>query len=365
MANVRYRGIDARAWSLSGDYLVASGILRADQGYYLILNPTVIQELGGSPSTTIAAATIATSALRQNTLEPLRPAAEFAGSNWVSKGWSDPASAFATFQNEIYNWIISNLDNATINCGALDFNFYSLDTTIGGTRYSVPLVYLGSDGVPLGRSVPATGLSLFYDFTRSSCYPGSGTTVFDLSPNAFNGTLTNSPSYTTAKGGEFTFTGSQYIDLPLTLANTFSTNKVTLFTTYTTSAVVSKPCAVSFNGNYNFFYPGNRLTGSSVIEQLYWSSGAWSGSTKKDYVLNAWYTMAWTIDVTALNFFVNNAANGSNTVPLFAPPSNTASRIGLANSGEYHVGKIQMLALYNRILTNSELTDLHTRFAVV
>jgi len=215
------------------------------------------------------------------------------------------------------------------------------------------------------RVVPTNGLILYYDFTNSNCYPGTGSTVNDLSGNSYNGTLINNPTYTSNDGGALIFSGAQQITLPQTLANNFSTSQITIFTTFTVSAVTSKPDCVSFNGAFNFFYPGNRLTSNQTIEQLYWASNSgWRGSTKKDYNLNQWYTMAWTISSgTSLSFFVNNQANGTATISTFLPQNNTETRIGNAN-GEYHVGKIQTVVIYNRILTSQELTDLHNTFAI-
>lgn len=68
--------------------------------------------------------------------------------------------------------------------------------------------FLGNLGIIL------TGLSLHWDIGNSSSYPGSGSTITDLSGNSRNGTIFNSPTYSSSQGGYLDFNGSsQYINL--------------------------------------------------------------------------------------------------------------------------------------------------------
>lgn len=57
---------------------------------------------------------------------------------------------------------------------------------------------------------------LHYDFSDSECYPGTGTTVSNLSTNlTLNGTLTNGASYSTDDSGVIVFDGTDdYINVP-------------------------------------------------------------------------------------------------------------------------------------------------------
>ena len=58
------------------------------------------------------------------------------------------------------------------------------------------------------------GLILHYDFSNHNSYPGSGDTVYDL-VGGQNGTLYNSPTYSTDKGGYLDLSGSDdYIQVP-------------------------------------------------------------------------------------------------------------------------------------------------------
>jgi formylglycine-generating enzyme required for sulfatase activity len=56
--------------------------------------------------------------------------------------------------------------------------------------------------------IVTNGLLVWYDAGINASYPGSGTAISDLSPNANNGTLTNGPTATTDGGGAISFDGT-------------------------------------------------------------------------------------------------------------------------------------------------------------
>jgi len=64
------------------------------------------------------------------------------------------------------------------------------------------------------RVVPQ-GLVLWYDAARLRSYAGSGTSWNDLSGNAFTGTLTNGPTFSTSNGGRIVLDGTNdWVSLP-------------------------------------------------------------------------------------------------------------------------------------------------------
>lgn len=74
------------------------------------------------------------------------------------------------------------------------------------------------NGIRIANDVlPATyvlsGLQMFWDLGNSSSYPGSGTTITDLSGNGRNGTLSGSPAYSS---GGITSGSGKYIYAPPT-----------------------------------------------------------------------------------------------------------------------------------------------------
>ena len=56
-----------------------------------------------------------------------------------------------------------------------------------------------------GNTIITEGLAFYADAANFQSYPGSGTTWTDITPNKLNGTLTNSPTYTTNGGGGIIF----------------------------------------------------------------------------------------------------------------------------------------------------------------
>jgi hypothetical protein len=169
-----------------------------------------------------------------------------------------------------------------------------------------------------------------------------------------DGFLINSPIYDNSNGGSILFDGvNDYIDLGTSLSSNFSSGAVSIFSVARISSVVSKNTLVSFNGAYNFFLPGNRLT---TTYQLYWDSGvSWKNGNTTNWATNQWYHFGWTISGTTLTFYVNGIADGTATVSAFSPSSNT--RIGFANAGEYATGNIANIFVYNRALTQTEVVQ--------
>ena len=62
--------------------------------------------------------------------------------------------------------------------------------------------------IGIGSDSVESGLVLAIDFANPKSYPGSGTTVFDLSGNNYNGTLTNGPTFSTEYGGACVLDGT-------------------------------------------------------------------------------------------------------------------------------------------------------------
>lgn len=80
-------------------------------------------------------------------------------------------------------------------------------------------VYDGSEWKSLALNateinIITTGLELNYDIANTSCYPGTGTTVTDLTGNGHTGTLYGNTSYVSTYDGGFDFDGNgDYISI--------------------------------------------------------------------------------------------------------------------------------------------------------
>ena len=63
-------------------------------------------------------------------------------------------------------------------------------------------------GLAHSPSIVTDGLKVCFDAANPKSYPGSGTTWYDLSGNDNHGTLLNSPTFNSDKGGCFVFDGT-------------------------------------------------------------------------------------------------------------------------------------------------------------
>ena len=99
-----------------------------------------------------------------------------------------------------------------------------------GIRDNINTYYSIYPPIPSKGDPTLTNLEWWWDASRASSYPGTGTTITDIAPagNGYNGTLIASPSYTSGDSGYFTLNGTnQYIEyLPST--STFWPNNTSL-----------------------------------------------------------------------------------------------------------------------------------------
>jgi hypothetical protein len=200
--------------------------------------------------------------------------------------------------------------------------------------------------------IVTNGLVLALDAGDINSYPRTGTTWFDISGKGNNGTLTNGPSFNTNNIGSFVFDGiDDYVTLP-DFSSQFSNNQITVFSWAKVTSSVSKPTCLSFNGAFNFFYPGFRISNPN-LSQLYWDSATGWKNASTLYTLNTIKCFTWTISVNALTFYNNGIPDGTGTVNTFAPSG--PIRLYLGNSGEYQVGNVYNTYIYNRALTMQEV----------
>ena len=214
--------------------------------------------------------------------------------------------------------------------------------------------------------VPITnGLVLYYDPSNPTSYPGSGTTITDLSGNSRNGTMSN----ITFTSPYFTYNGTSsqisVADNALLEPGTGDwTMEVWVNQTNSGNDVVLgkfDPGGTSQDVSYSI-----RTTGTNYYAQI--GSGTGSGatlfvnSTTATGTLNTWYQIVYVftnIAENTLQTFVNGSSIGSVSHSLASILNTTANLyIGSYNNGEYAQwfdGKIGITRLYNRALTSAEV----------
>ena len=202
-----------------------------------------------------------------------------------------------------------------------------------------------------GPAGPVTnGLQLYWDAGNLDSYPGTGTTIYDLSGNGNNGTLINGVGYNQTNGGVLTFDG---VDdrVVSSSPNLTSTNNTVMG-------------AARYSGGTR-----RRMINSYANN---WLIGCWNSSTE-NYYAQGWVSPStngpndtnWRI-VTALgdvgadsytSYINNTLSSGPNTGGSAGP-----NGISINSTSEPSTGEFSFVLVYNRILTAAEMTQNYNFF---
>ena len=216
---------------------------------------------------------------------------------------------------------------------------------------------------PPTQSAPVTNnIVLWYDPSNSSSYPGSGTTINDLSPNPVNGTLANI-SYTNPY---FSYNGttSQVTILDTaklepgsgdwTMEAWFNT------TTFKTGVILGK--FDPGGGSQDVAYSIRTTPSGGLYSQIGDGTGAYVDSTTYQTSLNvlAQVVYVWkNIATNSFETYINGASVGSVSHTLPSILNTTANLyLGSYNGGEYSQwfnGRIGIVRLYNTALTGAQV----------
>ena len=214
---------------------------------------------------------------------------------------------------------------------------------------------MGLDHSPL---IITDGLVGYWDAANPRSYSGSGNTWYDLSRNANNLTLTNSPSYNSSgyfsTGATGYFTGAGTSSIP-TGNNNYS---MFLFARLSTWALrrgfISVGGYEAGNGS-NAFRSGDDSTLGNLLH-YWWSNDLYALNNNGNIQNNVWFYIGVSFDGTTRKIYANNVLVASDT------PSNhnvTSTTIQLAKvyGSEYLQGDISLAKIYNRALTASEIVQ--------
>ena len=207
------------------------------------------------------------------------------------------------------------------------------------------------------------GLEVYYDPGNTSSYPGSGTTLYDLSPSGANATISGNP---TRSDRYFNFTGSQSI-ITQNLAGLYSGWQHSLEVWVNPSAhcsAYSDLGTATANINYHTtgleFYSVGPFT---ICNAMLWSSTSTTRVGGGSTPLNNWYQIVRVYNGSNTAYAYVNGVKSADTSIAWIPPSpgwylgfgvsdTTRFTIGNAFQGKYGV-----IRLYNRVLSQSEVTQ--------
>ena len=216
-------------------------------------------------------------------------------------------------------------------------------------------------GIAYNSSIATSGLIFCVDAGNPRCYPGSGTTCIDLSPNGFTGTLINGVGWSSQQGGYFTFDGStQYINIPnSTILNPTQSMTVMAWVYPTTirdnSSIMGKGTTTSGSGGYDLRIDAPPSPGPSVNLVKYFVIDQ---RVSFSFSANTWYHIAAVQGATTMTVYVNAANAGSITNSQAFQSSTASFKIGSGRDNlSWFPGRIAQAMVYSQTLTAAEITQ--------
>lgn len=265
---------------------------------------------------------------------------------------------------------VAKLELAALDRAAYGTRRSVYDITELPSKYSNNAVVDNSnpDGLLVGRpwvDISRTGLQLYLDPASTASYPGSGTSIYDLSTNAYTGTLLNGVGFA---NDALTFDGSNdYIDMNSTVTSDnftviswFKCSDVAAF-----RMIISKETAAGWPWNYRLYLQQTNGILSGDIATS--AGGSSSVSSTTAYNDDAWHMAAFIRNTTddKLYLFVDgvqvNQATDTTTTSIanaqeiwFGRSAYTAG--GANPTGSYpYKGSLGEQMVYNRAMTADEI----------
>ena len=202
--------------------------------------------------------------------------------------------------------------------------------------------------------IVSNGLILTLDGANVKSYPGSGTTWSDISGGR-TGTLENGPAFSTAGGGSIDFDGSNdhiTFDSTITQLSDYTINAWFFIDTNTASqgviswgqdATGKRRSMLIWNGGSGVnYYIRSSTYGSNPASTTNIVSGQW------------WHAAVSVVNDGTVKIYVNGALETTSTNTLNSPGSNTLY-VGKTGAGEYFNGKIAIVNVYDRVLSDVEI----------
>lgn len=213
-------------------------------------------------------------------------------------------------------------------------------------------------------SAPApvtSGLEIYYDPSQSASYPGTGTTVYDLSPSGVNATLSGSP---TDNGNWFSFTGAQQL-VTGNLATLYSGWQHSLEIWFSPSAA----CSVFSDTSNGTTSSGYYCTGLEVYtagpfylsNAMLWNGTAVTRVGGGTLSLNSWYQLVRVYNGSNTAYaYLNKVKAADTSVTWNTPSPGWQLNFGTSNptkfaTGSAFQGKLGVVRLYNKVLSQSEV----------
>jgi hypothetical protein len=196
----------------------------------------------------------------------------------------------------------------------------------------------------------------------------TGTSTADSSGNGFTGTLTNSPTWTSAGkfGSAVSFDGAQVsnsdvIDMGDQTALELSTFTISAWV-YRSGACAFSTCPIFDKGmSGNIGYSLELADSIGYKARLSIRDGLQAVTGTTTIATNTWYHIAATVSGSTIKLYVNGILEGQAVQTVQTNFGNETVKIGNRNSGNdiTHNGRIDDVRVYNREISSTEVLALY------
>jgi hypothetical protein len=212
-------------------------------------------------------------------------------------------------------------------------------------------------------AIVTNGLVLCLDAANVKSYPGTGTTLFDLSGNSRNGTLTNGTIYNSSNGGSMSFDGvNDTINFEYDLRSTWTYECWALHNVVNGFSFLGQGTTTANNGLHIWF-----RTDSIVRFGMFGNdtdSGTLATST------GVWYHYVFTYNHSTFQkqIYRNSVLSAQATNTQYTGTGTVRIGATYSSGGAYANGTMTGCKLYNRVLSATEIQQnfnaLRGRFGV-
>ena len=198
-------------------------------------------------------------------------------------------------------------------------------------------------------SIIGSNLLLYWDASNPNSYPGTGTTIYDLSGNNNNGTLVNGVAYDSTAGGVLVFDGNDdyvFSNTPNLTSSNYTVMGAARYSGGTRGRIINATSNNWLMGHWN-----------NSTENYYaegWVSSVQAGTSDTNWRIHA---SNGNISGDSYGFYVNNNFVIQNNGGSAGPNGITLGRYAPINS-EYSTAQFSFLLVYDRILTTTEMTQI-------
>jgi len=255
-----------------------------------------------------------------------------------------------------------------------DNDLITITNQISGQNYTGVtqcLTYFASqtDKMVLNSDYPSIvtdGLVLNLDAGFVPSYPRSGTTWSDISLSGNSGTLVNGPTYSSDDGGSIVFDGSNdYVNFG-NILNFERTSSFTISLWFrVTSLNTYEPLISKMQSGLRGYLVSLESNGQIVLilrSELN-TNQLFVRSQSSEISVNVWSNITITYNGSSQPSGVSMYKNGSDVTTSIVSNTLTGTILNSANFevgsrtiiGDYFVGNITLLTIYNRVLSSDEI----------